>query len=394
MVVRIGLVRSLRARSISPQISSGILHSRLASEGRSAVSKEEHLAILRGGVEGWNDWRTSNPDVQPDLRNSNLKGTDLRSANLGWVNFNGANLEGANMISTDLKRSSCCGTNLHAADLGRSNMNHTNFSGADLSEANLSRTAISGTNFSRANLKNSNFTMAYLTEAIFADNDLSTVFGLKSVRHRGPSAISFETLYKSAKSVPKEFLVGCGVPDVFISYLPSLIDAEEAVQFYSCFISYSHSDEEFAKRLYSRMRQDHIRVWFAPEDIKGGEKLYEQIDRAIQIHDRILIVLSHSSMRSQWVITEILKARRAEATCGYRKLFPIRLVGFEELREWECFDADDGKDLAIEVREYFIPDFSNWKDSAAFESAFQRLLRDLKTAQREIDSRVSSRPGS
>jgi len=36
------------------------------------------------------------------------------------------------------------------------------------------------------------------------------------------------------------------------------------------------------------------------------------------------------------------------------------------------------RDLAVEVREYFIPDFSDWKDSGSFEHAFDRLLRDLK----------------
>jgi hypothetical protein len=41
------------------------------------------------------------------------------------------------------------------------------------------------------------------------------------------------------------------------------------------------------------------------------------------------------------------------------------------LRDWTCFDADTGKDLAAEVREYAMPnDFSNWKDRDAFESAF------------------------
>jgi hypothetical protein len=43
-----------------------------------------------------------------------------------------------------------------------------------------------------------------------------------------------------------------------------------------------------------------------------------------------------------------------------------------------CFDADTGKDSAREIREYFIPDFSNWKDHASFEAAFDRLQRDLK----------------
>ena len=63
---------------------------------------------------------------------------------------------------------------------------------------------------------------------------------------------------------------------------------------------------------------------------------------------------------------------------GRRKLFPIRLIDYDAIRVWECFDADTGKDLAVEVREYYIPDFSDWKDHDAFEAALNRLLRDLK----------------
>jgi hypothetical protein len=54
-------------------------------------------------------------------------------------------------------------------------------------------------------------------------------------------------------------------------------------------------------------------------------------------------------------------------------------VDFATLRDWECFDADSGKDLAVELREYFIPDFSQWKEHDQFEAAFSRLLEDLKT---------------
>ena len=42
------------------------------------------------------------------------------------------------------------------------------------------------------------------------------------------------------------------------------------------------------------------------------------------------------------------------------------------------FDADTGIDSAREIREYFIPDFSNWKDHDSYATAFERLLRDLK----------------
>ena len=68
-------------------------------------------------------------------------------------------------------------------------------------------------------------------------------------------------------------------------------------------------------------------------------------------------------------------------TSAKRKLFPVRLVNFETLRDWECFDADNSKDLAVELREYFIPDFSNWKDHDQFEAAFARLLKDLRAEQ-------------
>ena len=44
-----------------------------------------------------------------------------------------------------------------------------------------------------------------------------------------------------------------------------------------------------------------------------------------------------------------------------------------------------GKDLAKEVRECFIPYFSNRKDLDAFEKAFERLLLDLR-AEEAIDS--------
>ena len=59
-------------------------------------------------------------------------------------------------------------------------------------------------------------------------------------------------------------------------------------------------------------------------------------------------------------------------------LFPISLVPFEQIRSWKAFDADTGKDSAREIREYIIPDFSNWNDHDAYHVAFQRLLRDLK----------------
>jgi hypothetical protein len=82
-------------------------------------------------------------------------------------------------------------------------------------------------------------------------------------------------------------------------------------------------------------------------------------------------------MESEWVKTETFKAREREIKEKRRVLFPIRLCSFESLRDWKLVDGDTGKDLAREIREYFIPDFSNWKDHDAYKLAFDRLLEDL-----------------
>ena len=71
-------------------------------------------------------------------------------------------------------------------------------------------------------------------------------------------------------------------------------------------------------------------------------------------------------------------AGSADPRTAHQKLFPIRLVSLDRIRDWSCFDADTGKDFAVELREYHIPDFANWKTHDAFESAFADLLRDLR----------------
>ncbi|MEP6667579.1 MAG: toll/interleukin-1 receptor domain-containing protein [Chthoniobacter sp.] len=361
------------------------------------MAESQHLEILESGVEAWNEWRNDNPQVVPDLRGAdlsdgeyttydpdagligiNLEGADLRNAklrdadlfeaNMRYANLEGADLCGAGMSMADLIRTNCQGAHLQMTDLTNSLLFQ-----AKLVESDLWRT-----NFSCAWLTETDFSKSRIEGTIFDEVDLSEARGLETVRHSGPSVIGISTIYASKGRISEVFLRGCGVPESLIDYLPSLVGAQEGIRFYSCFISYSSEDEEFAKRLHSKMRDAHLRVWFAPEDIQGGKKLHEQIETAIRIHDKLLIVLSEASLQSEWVMTELRKAFKAERREGKRKLFPVRLVDMETIKAWECFDADSGKDLATELREYFIPDFSHWKDHDKFEESFTRLLKDLK----------------
>jgi uncharacterized protein YjbI with pentapeptide repeats len=336
------------------------------------MANEEHLAILRQGVQVWNEWRKDNHDVWPDLRGADLSGVDLSGTNLNW-----AGLIYANLRYADLKRANLSAADLSSADLSGTHFNGANLSGAHLAWANLTGADLSGADLSSADLDGADFADAHSAWTLFANIDLSRVSGLETVVHDGPSTIGIDTIYLSKGKIAEVFFHGCGVPDEMITFMHSLV-AASAIQFYSCFISYSTKDEDFAKRLHADLQAHNVRCWFAPEDVQGGKKLHEQIDEAIRYHDKLLLILSENSMGSEWVKTEIRRARKQEVKAGQRKLFPISLVPFDAIRAWEAFDADIGKDMAVEVREYFVPDFSCWKDHDAYKRAFDRLLRDLK----------------
>ena len=56
------------------------------------MANEEHLKILKQGVEQWNKWRLENA-----IRPADLSGADLSGANLSGADLSGANLSGANL---------------------------------------------------------------------------------------------------------------------------------------------------------------------------------------------------------------------------------------------------------------------------------------------------------
>ena len=212
---------------------------------------------------------------------------------------------------------------------------------------------------------------------ILTRTNLRGAIGLESCIHVGPVALDFYT-YALSDGLPLRFMRGCGLPENVIQYLPSKL--ADLVQFYSCFISYSSKDQAFADRLHADLQARGVRCWFAPHDIQGGRKAHEQIDEAIKVYDKLLLILSDASMSSNWVKTEIADARAKEAQETRQMLFPITMVPFDEVRAWKLFDADTGMDSAREIREYFIPDFSNWKDHDLYTKAFERLVRDLKAS--------------
>lgn len=308
--------------------------------------------------------------VKADIYGADLSEAHFIGANLSEVDFTGIDLSGTDLRSANLISSNLSGAKLVRANLSGANLTEANLRGADLTWADLTNTNLHTADLGRAKLKN-----AALGNTVFANTNLTDAVGLDDCRHQASSILDMSSIVQSSQ-LPLAFLRGCGLPDILIEYLPSLLN--QPIQFYSCFISYSTHDQEFADRLYADLQDRGVRCWFAPHHIQSGKKLLEQIDDAIRVYDRLLLILSASSMTSEWVKTEIARARKREMQEKRRILFPVRLVPFETLRDWECFDADIGKDSAREIREYYVPDFSNWKNHDSYRAGFEKLIRDLK----------------
>ena len=149
--------------------------------------------------------------------------------------------------------------------------------------------------------------------------------------------------------------------------------AGAAVQFYSCFISYSSKDQEFAERLYADLQGKGVRCWFAPHDLPIGAKTWDGIDQEIRTRDKVLLILSEGAIASDWVEDEVTTAFAEERHRDELVLFPLRLDN-------AVMDTDEP--WAGKLRDNRnICDFTGWKDHEAYKATLDRVLRDLKASR-------------
>ena len=293
------------------------------------MADQQHLKRLKQGVRIWNQWRKEYPDEDVDLYEANLSRTNLSRATPYKATLSEADLSEAD---------------LHGANLNRTNLSRADLGGADFSGARVGRTK-------------------------FIDLGLRGVKGLETIfLHEAPSSIGIDTLYRSQGQIPESFLHKVGIPEDFLTYLPSLMN--RAIEYYTCFISYSSKDQEFAESLYADLQVKGVRCWFAPEHLKTGDKIRQRIDETIRLYDKLLLVLSEYSVASEWVEFEVEAALEKEHHVKHSVLFPIRL---------DSTVIDSTTAWAAHIRRTrHISDFTAWKDHDAYQHGLKRLLRDLQ----------------
>jgi hypothetical protein len=323
------------------------------------MPNQEHLWILGRGVKLWNQWRREHPEIIPDLSMIELSRQRLTGVNFARANLAKARMQGCILSLSNLEQANLSGAFLFGALLSGANLRQTNLESTNLIEANFNQSSLRG-----ANLAN-----ALLYETNFANVDLSEAAGLNSCEHLRPSTLDHRTLTRSGP-LPLEFLRGCGLPDLLINIIPTL--QSDLSRFYSCFISHSSKDAEVVRRVYTNLQTSGVRCWYAPEDLPIGAKIRSTIDQAIGRHDKLLLVLSHTSVTSQWVEQEVEKALERERTENRLVLFPIRI-------DDTVFSAPAGWANTLKNTRN-IGDFTDWGNPDAYARGMRRLLRDLRAA--------------
>ncbi len=328
------------------------------------MANPEHLKILKQGVEVWNVWREENPNIEPDLMEADLDGASL----------DGVNLDRASLVLTHLENAHLIQARLVGARLERTRLDGTRLIRAKLNNAVLDGVSLVGTR-----LDGANFDDASVVHASVVYVDLSRCEGLQNVEHLGPSAIATSTLERTAAGLAEDpsrhgeieaFLRGAGLENHWIDYFRSRIG--EPIEFYSCFISYSHTDTSIADLLHTALQERGIRCWKDDRDLKPGDRILDEVGYAIESHDKILLCCSETSLNSRWVKDEIRKALERECRDDHDIIIPL-MVDRYLLDGW-----DDG--LAADLRSRLAADFTGWEhDNDKFEEQFERVVKALGT---------------
>lgn len=157
-----------------------------------------------------------------------------------------------------------------------------------------------------------------------------------------------------------------------------VLSGARTIQFYSCFISYSHADKTFARILYDELQSRGIRCWLDQHQLLPGDQIYAKVDQGIRIWDKVLLCCSENSLKSWWVDSEIQMAFEKEQQLMRERgekvlaLIPLNLDDYMFSGEWSS-----GKASQIKAR--LAADFTGWdRDDKKFAEQLERLVRALR----------------
>lgn len=175
--------------------------------------------------------------------------------------------------------------------------------------------------------------------------------------------------------MPDVFLRGCGLPDDYITYIGSLV--ANPIEFYSCFISYSHADRAFARRLHDGLQSRGVRCWMDEHQLLPGDKILDCVHEGIRLSDKVLLCCSKDSLKSVWVEDEIEKAIQKEKQLRGKKrkgplaITPLNLDG----NLLTAYYRSGHKSFLVSR---LAADFKGWERNGVFEKQIEKVVNALR----------------
>jgi uncharacterized protein YjbI with pentapeptide repeats len=352
------------------------------------MANMEHLDILRRGLAEWNHWRESNPRIWPDLHGADLAEEKLDGANLKNTNLLRANLEGASLVDANLRNANLKEANLRRASLIRADLQEANLYKARLQEAELERAILVHAILIKAEIEKTNFSFAIMGETSFDQGLILGGVGLDLVYHSHSAIIDVQVFDQASlaviqrpdlKRTIQRFFQNAGVTERIVR--AALESLSQPPLWRSCFISYSHTDKEFACLLNERLTDLGIPCRRDDQGIAEGERIFEKAASLIINSNRTLLCCSWASLTRDWIAREVGVALEKEEKEGRPVLVPIDIDG--------CILDDpyrpDGPQLGHKFRDRLVGDFRGWRNSGTFDAALTKLTETLR-----IDKELTS----
>jgi cellulose biosynthesis protein BcsQ len=151
----------------------------------------------------------------------------------------------------------------------------------------------------------------------------------------------------------------------------------DPITFFSCFISYSWEDKEFARLLHERLEGLGIRCWLDEHQLRPGDNMRERINQGIRLGDKVLLCASKSSLTSSWVDHEIGIALKKEMQILKERgqnivaLIPLDLDGY-------LFSTEYQSSKKAKLASRMAVSFVGWdKNRAVFNRELEKLVQVL-----------------
>src|SRR5262245_15458569 len=97
----------------------------------------------------------------------------------------------------------------------------------------------------------------------------------------------------------------------------------------SIFLSHTHADKPFVRRLAQDLQAAGVRVWLDEAEMMIGDSLIEKIREGIDKMEYVGVVLSQDSVKSRWVQEEIDIAMNQQIEGKRVKVLPLVIENCE-----------------------------------------------------------------